>query len=228
MRTGLVAAGANIAVVSLFAVLYGIFSNSPQIMGLGLSGILAGLGLIGAGSSPPEGPSVALGEIISLLLNALTSITEEFDLTNSSLMVVGGNDAKIVVSPKETPSSINPGVGVTGGTPYLAIPLGHILEEISPLNNIDEVSLRNTLSDIVITHLNVGKLVDTTLLAPGVLRVSIAGLRDEISELEGKYPISPLTILLLAILYRLTGKGLRVKETGRIVDGAYWILEMEE
>ena len=228
MRTGLIAAGANIAVVSLFAVLYGVFSNSSQILGLGLSGVLAGLGLVGVGASPPEGPSTALEEIIGILLNALSAITEELDLNNTRIGITGGEEAKIIISTREASRHIPPGVGVSGGTPYLAIPVGHILEEVSTLQYPEEAVLRNNLSDIIVTHLNIAKLVDIVFLEHGLARISIAGVREEIGGFERRYPLSPLTLLLLVILYRLTGRSIWVRESGRIVDGAYWIVELGE
>ena len=224
MRIGLVAAGANIATISLVALVYGILSGSPQVTGLSLSGVLAGIAVIGVGASPPPGPSTALQEISRLLLNTITSINEQLDLNDATVQVVM-RDQPLIVLAKDDVETLEPGIGATSKTTYVAIPLSGVLEEVSRLPEINYLDLRNALTEILIDSLGVAKLADVDLSSGSKVKVTLAGVARDLLDLEN-YPLSPLTLLLLASLGRITGSVVRLVGKGRTPEGLYWVFEM--
>lgn len=217
MRTGLVAVGANIAVVSALASIYGLLSGNPQLVGVGLSGIITGLAILGVGTTPREGPRESLLEALKLLLNSHASILESIDLLTHNLWIVKGDPPLLIATLAGRAERVDPGVGVWGGSPYLAIPLSGVAEEVGGLGELSEPALRNALSDLLTVEYQVAGVVDV-VLEDGVVRVSLLGVGGEFRRLQG-YPLDPLVLLLLVLLYRLTGRGLRLVDYNVVGDG---------
>ncbi len=217
MKASLIAAGVNIIVVSVFAVFYGIFSSASQITGIGLSGILAGLGVIGVGASPTEGPNRALREAISLLLNSIVAIMEEADIINPNIIVKGLPQPLIIITSKELDIEAEPGVGVRGDTTYIAIPLGSTLRSVKKIEEEAE-TLPGVLEEILTRELGLSRIVEVSYESPLKLRIRLSGLGEEIRSLERSYPLSLLSLLVLIVYYRLTGNNARLTEYKLVGD----------
>ncbi len=218
MRTGLIAVGANIAVVSALASLYGLLSSNPQLVGIGLSGVITGLAILGVGTTPREGPRESLLETLKLLLNSHASILESIDLLTHNLWVIGGDPPLLIATLAGGAERVDPGIGVWAGSPYLAIPLTGVAEDVGALGELSEAGLRNALSDLLTVEYQVAGVVDAGLEDGGVVRVSLLGVRGEFRELQG-YPLDPLVLLVLVLLYRLTGRSVRLIEYSVVGDG---------
>lgn len=226
MKSGLVAAGINIIVVSVFAVFYGIFSSAPQITGIGISGILAGLGVIGAGASPPEGPSRALKEGVGVLLNSIVAVMEEADIVNPNIMVKSLPQPLIVISSKDQDLEAEPGVGVKGDTTYIAIPLGGTLGNIKRIEEESE-ALPGILEEILGRELSLSRIVEASYETPLKLKIQLSGLSEEIRSLERSYPLSLVSLLVLIVYYRLTGNDARLIEYKLTGDSASIAIEVK-
>lgn len=224
MRLGLVAAGANIAVISLVALVYGIVVNSPQVVGVSLSGVLAGVAIAGAGTSPATGPSTALQSISRLLLNTITSIQEQLDLVNARIRVDMGEQPLLIVTNGDIGEKMDPGIGATVTGTYIAMPLSGVLEDIERLPVVNYIDLKNIITEILTNTLAIARLAEVEVEGSRV-RVSVAGVPQDLTDLES-FPITPLSILVMIGLARLTGRTIQLVKRGRTPDGFYWILEM--
>jgi hypothetical protein len=227
LNTNIVAAGINIVIISAVSAVYGLYESNAQILGVGLSGVLLGLALIGIGTSTHEGSSRFFEEALRVGLNGLASVQEVLDLVEYKLAVVGGAEPKIVLSRRgEEVNDVDPGIGVSSGAPYISIPLSNVLTDVAALDEVTETSLRNSLYDHLVEELSVCRALDVEL-SGGNVKITVSGLDEKVRPFTG-YPVSPLTLLLAALLYRLTGRSLRLLEHGRLVDGAYWVFRILE
>ena len=224
MRLGIVIAGANIAAISLVALAYGVLTNSPQVVGISLSGIMTGIAIAGAGASPPQGPSLALQYASKLLLNAITSIGEQLDLNNATLQVIISDPPLLVLSNEETLEHVDPGIGATSTTTYMAVPLSGVLEEVERLPSLNYIDLRNIATELITGSLGIGRIAEVEVNGD-IVRVSIAGVPPELESLEA-YPITPLTILIMALISKLAGSRVKLVKRGRTPEGYYWIVQL--
>lgn len=217
MRTALVAAGANIALIAGLATLYGILASSQQIVGVGLSGVITGLALIGAGSTPREGAREPLIEAVRIFLNSHAGILESIGLLPHEIHILPGDPPLLVIAGSSTTPRVDPGIGVKSGSIYLAIPLRNVLDNLPPLGEPTEAALRNIFSDLLTSEYRVASITDIEFEGDQV-RATLLGVSEEFRSLQG-YPLDPLVLLVLVLLFRLTGKGVRLIEYNHVGGG---------
>jgi hypothetical protein len=124
LNTRLLILGLNILVVSLLLVVYGVLVGDNGLVGVAVSlGIVGGVLVVY--STTPQDPSIiALTSYSEILVNATTSALEDLDLLEPSICAIRRADLTLLVYSKTPcPVEVDPGLGFTSGSPYLAIPV---------------------------------------------------------------------------------------------------------
>jgi hypothetical protein len=221
--------GINIVVVAVLLAVY-----SFMIMDTGLLGVAISLALVGGVmvvySTAPQDPTTNfLLNYSKNLVNVLTSSLEDLDLLDSKIWIARRSDTTLAVFSR-TPclEDVDPGIGFSGGSPYIAIPI-----EIPAIEYAETVSAESSedigrmLRSLLIDEFSICRNVDVSY-EDGLYRVTVIGLSSSLNEFM-KYPLDPYTVITLATISRVLGARC-VKLVGRrsIPDGVEIFVKVEK
>lgn len=221
--------GLNIIVISLFLALYGLMSGVNSLIGVASSlGVLGGVFIVY--SRIPRDPTItALVNYSKILLESTTSIIEDLDLLDSNLCIVRkGNELLAVYSKIPCPIQVDPGVGFTGGSPYLAIPIEiPLVEGFEATGTVDQAILERMLRTIIVDELGMARELGLTITG-NTYHVYIHGLIEVLKDYS-KYPVDPYVIVTAAIIaYTTSASSIRVVEKTTTPDGVVIALRAGE
>lgn len=230
MNTRLLVLGVNIIVVSALLAVYGILVGNSGLVGIALSvGILGGILVVY--STTPQDPSVvALASYSEILVNAVTSTLEDLDLLESRICAVKRDNYTYLVYSKTTcPLGVDPGVGFTGGSPYLAIPAStpSVLVESSSEPTSSTTLLERSLTEILVGEFSACRGVRVEEEG-GFYRVHIMGLTGLLKQYLER-PVDPFTLFVLVVSSEILRAGcVKLIEKKITPDGVLIVLRSEK
>ena len=219
--------GINIVVVAVLLAVY-----SFVIMDTGLLGVAISLALVGGVmvvySTAPQDPTTNfLLNYSKNLVNVLTSSLEDLDLLDSNIWIARRSDTTLAVFSR-TPciEDVDPGIGFSGGSPYIAIPIEVPATEYTASVESSE-DVERMLRSLLIDEFSICRNVDVSY-EDGLYRVTVIGLSSSLNEFM-KYPLDPYTVITLATISRVLGARC-VKLVGRrsIPDGVEIFVKVEK
>lgn len=227
MNMRLLVLGLNILVVSILLVVYGILIGDNGLVGIALSTSIIG-GVLVVYSTTPQDPSItALMSYSEILTNAIISTLEDLDLLESQICVIKrGNHVLLVYSKNPCPIEVDPGVGFTSGSPYLAIPLKTLIEFSESSSETTSTLLERALTTLLIEEYSACRSVRVEEEG-GFYRVYISGLVEVLKQYLEK-PIDPYTLLtLMAASIALTTRCVRLVDKRIMPDSILLIIGVE-
>lgn len=220
--------GVNVLVVSVLLVAYGFLVGESGLVGVGFSASILG-GVLAVYSTIPQDPSVvALVNYSSLLLNAVTSVLEDLDLLDPQVCAIRRGDVTLLVySETPCPFKVDPGVGFSGGSPYLAIPTSTPSTLYEATGESTSTLLERSLTALLVDEFSVCKGVRVEEEA-GQYVVYITGLAD-VSKQFLERPLDPYTLLVLTVSSGvLAATCVRLIERRISPDGVLVVLRAEK
>ena len=227
MNMRLLILGINVLVVSVLLVVYGILVGDSGLVGIALSTSIVG-GVLVVYSTTPQDPSItALTGYSEILVNAITSTLEDLDLLESQVCVVKKSDSVLLVYSKiPCPIEVDPGVGFTGGSPYLAIPLRTLSELVESSSEVISTILERALITLLVEEYSACRSVRVEEES-GFYRVYISGLVETLKQYLER-PVDPYTLLTLVAASRaLATRCVRLVEKRIMPDSVLLVLGVE-
>jgi len=230
VNTSLLILGLNIVVVSALLSLYGLIIGDSGLVGIAASLGLAG-GVIVAYSRAPQDPSTtSLLNYSKALVNTVTSVLEDLDLLESNICIARKDTELLMVYSKTPcPVEVDPGLGFSSGSPYLAIPIETPSIEITETSStsITEESIERVLRSLLVDDLTICRGVKVASEGESY-RVFITGLAEYLKDFT-KYPIDPYTMLVLTIVsYTTSARCVRLVQRIHMPEGLMLILRVEK
>jgi len=219
--------GVNILVVSVLLIVYGILISDSGLVGIALSTSIVG-GVLVVYSTIPQDPSItALTGYSEILINAVTSTLEDLDLLESQICAIKrGDNVLLVYSKTPCPLEVDPGVGFTSGSPYLAIPLRTLSELVESSSETTSTLLERALTTLLIEEYSACRSVRVEEES-GFYRVHISGLVDVLKQYLER-PLDPYTLLaLVAASSALTTRCVRLIDKRIMPDSVLLLLGVE-
>jgi len=227
LNTRLLIFGLNVLVISLILVVYGVVVGDNGLVGVAVSIGLVG-GVLVVYSTTPQDPSImALTSYSDILVNAVTSALEDLDLLESSICTVRRTDATLLVYSKTPcPIEVDPGLGFTSGSPYLAIPVKTPSEVIESTSESAITLLERNLVTILVDEYSACRSVRVEEEG-GFIRVYITGLVETLKQYCER-PLDPYVLLVLSSASRILGaRCIRLVDKKNMPDGLLLILGVE-
>ncbi|MEM2021699.1 MAG: hypothetical protein QXP80_05700 [Zestosphaera sp.] len=225
MNRRLLVLSVNVLAVSALVLLYGVVTYETSLIGVALSSILLGLVLLTSCFTVTESIVNALTEYSTLTSNALASVTEDMDLLESKMYVVqSGEGLRLVIIKVGRPEGVGPGLGVRFGEPYLAIPIDDVLKDVPQVEELVEGALESSLTSVLVETLGLCSRV-VVRWSGGYVRVELVGVSKALEGLKG-LPLNPFNTLVAVALARITGRGVKLVESGSTVGGMYFTHEV--
>jgi hypothetical protein len=219
--------GINIVVVAVLLAVY-----SFVIMDTGLLGVAISLALVGGVmvvySTAPQDPTTNfLLNYSKNLVNVLTSSLEDLDLLDSKIWITRRSDTTLAVFSR-TPclEDVDPGIGFSGGSPYIAIPIEIPATEYTASVEGSE-DVEKMLRSLLIDEFSICRNVDVSY-EDGLYRVTVIGLSSSLNEFM-KYPLDPYTVITLATISRVLGaRCVKLVDRRSIPDGVEIFIKVEK
>ncbi|MCX8198515.1 MAG: hypothetical protein N3E36_00560 [Sulfolobales archaeon] len=226
MNTRLLVLGLNIIAVSCMIMAYGFTINDTGLVGLSTSsGIMGGVLLVFSFTTA-EGIVNAFNEYSVLMTNGLTTVMEDLDLLDAKPSITSRRGELYLLLSKASPDDdVDPGIGTLHGLPYIAIPIGSVLQDASALENFESSIVEPAISSILIDDMGLCSRVSVEV-SNRFIKVTLTGVSKEVEKLLG-YPINPLTALTMTALARLTKTDVRLVNMDRVVGGYYMVFEVK-
>jgi hypothetical protein len=190
--------GINILIASALLVVYGLLIGDSGLVGIGLSTSILG-GVLAIYSTIPQDPSlVALANYSNLLVNAVTSTLEDLDLLEPQICAIKRSDSTLLVYSKiPCPLEVDPGIGFSGGSPYLAIPVNIPTTLYEASGESTSTLLERSLTAVLVEEFSACKSVRVEEES-GQYIVYITGLAEVPKQFLEK-PLDPYTLLVLTV-----------------------------
>ena len=229
MISRLLILGLNIIILATLLGAYGLIVGDN-----GLIGVSASMGLVGGvlviySSAPVEASTSSLMSYTGTLVNAVTSTLEDLDLLDSNICSIRKRDMYLLVFSKvPCPLRVDPGIGFTGGSPYLAIPIEPLpIETPGSSSELSDKAIEDQLRSILVDELSICKSVRVESES-GLYRVQISGLNEQLREYV-EYPVDPYTIITLSTITQITPMNCtRLINRVNIPDGILLVTRVEE
>lgn len=228
MNTRLLILGLNILVVSLLLVVYGVLVGDNGLVGVAVSlGIVGGVLVVY--STTPQDPSImALTSYSEILVNATTSALEDLDLLEPSICAIRRADLTLLVYSKTPcPVEVDPGLGFTSGSPYLAIPVKTPIELTESSSEPVVIQLERNLVTLLVDEYSACRSVRVEEEG-GFIRVYITGLAETLRQYCER-PVDPYALLVLALASSILGaRCIRLVDKKATPDGLILVLGVEQ
>lgn len=227
MNARLFVFGINIIVISLILVVYSVLVSDNSLIGVAVSVGLVG-GVLVVYSTTPQDPSVmALTSYSEILVNAVTSTLEDLDLLESNICAVRRtNNTLLVYSKTPCPIEVDPGLGFTSGSPYLAIPVKTPIELTESSSEPAVTQLERNLVTLLVDEYSACRTVRVEEEG-GFIRVYIAGLAETLRQYCER-PVDPYALLVLALASSILGaRCIRLVDKKATPDGLILVLGVE-
>jgi len=221
--------GLNIIVISLFLALYGLMSGVNSLIGVASSlGVLGGVFIVY--SRIPRDPTItALVNYSKYFLNQLRVLLKTLIYWIQIYVLLEKEmNCWAVYSKIPCPIQVDPGVGFTGGSPYLAIPIEiPLVEGFEATGTVDQATLERMLRTIIVDELGMARELGLTITG-NTYHVYIHGLIEVLKDYS-KYPVDPYVIVTAAIIaYTTSASSIRVVEKTTTPDGVVIALRAGE
>jgi len=193
--------GINIVIASILLLAYGLVMAMPSVIGVSMSMAVIG-GVIAVYSSLPRDPEAGfLLSYVKTLVNGLTAAIEDLDLLDAhSSIVRSGAGTLLIVSRAPCVENVDPGLGFSQGSPYIAIPL----ESLSTVfEGVSAEDVESFLRAVLVDELSICRAVSVSVEG-NIYRVALSGLSDLLKEFT-RYPLDPYTVVTLLALSRVAG-----------------------
>jgi hypothetical protein len=222
MNTRLLILAINIIAASIILLVYGFTVNDTGLIGLSYSTLILGSVIAVLSYTYSEPILEPLLMFTRGLLNGVTTILEDLDLTDAKPSIIKAHDGSYFLLYARTVSNkIDPGIGVIHETPYLAIPL-ETRREIPVLEEISRDSLETVLSSILVEQSHLCKSI-TVDITGNYVKTTIIGANKRIKEITG-HPVEPMIIIIGLILAQaMNATRVSLVEKGTIPDGEYYV-----
>lgn len=225
MNRRLLVLSVNVLAVSALVLLYGVVTYETSLIGVALSSILLGLVLLTSCFTVTETIVNTLTEYSTLTSNALASVMEDMNLLESKIHVVRGDEGlRLVIIKAGRSEGVGPGLGVRFGEPYLAIPIDDVLKDVPQVEELVEGALESSLTSVLVETLGLCSRV-VVRWSGGYVRVELVGVSKALEGLKG-LPLNPFNTLVAVALARITGRGVKLVESGSTVGGMYFTHEV--
>lgn len=228
MNTRLLVLGVNVLAASALIAVYGVLTSNSGLVGIALSISVVG-GVLIVYSTTPQDPSVlALTSYSEILLNAVTSTLEDLDLLESRICVIRKKDSTYLVYSKiPCPFEVDSGVGFTGGSPYLAIPVSTPSVPIESSNEPTSLLLERSLAEILVGEFSACRSVRVEE-EDGLYTVHVVGPAEVLKQYLER-PVDPFTLFILIVSSEvLRAQSVRLIEKKITPDGILVVLRSEK
>ena len=211
-------AGINIIVISLILFMVGYINGIELLMAVSSSNAILGLILTTIGLSysiPSVKYLVRTVDTYSLLI---AKILEDLGIVNPVITLCVSDREYIVYHKGEIYcKDINPGIGLSGKNPYLAIDVSRI----APAITYKSESIREALVNTIVNELSIGSRVLVTR-SKEKIAIEITGIDRESIEVLSR-PCNALHLIVPIVLYRVTGKTVSI--VNEVVRGDRYSIE---
>ncbi len=207
--------GLNILGVSLLLGIYGYLVNDSRLIGVALSGVMAGTVISVLGWTHTEYAVNLYADYYRLVRNIVIPLMEDLGLTGVLPSVIfSKGKAYLFVSPgKPILDKISGSViGIYEGIPYIAVPIPEDLPEVGRATRGYE--LESVLRDVLINTYGIGSNVEVTLGSD--IKILIYNVPTHNIHLS-KDPLNPVDLALLITTARSLHRSLVLKE--RVIRG---------
>ncbi|MEM3838061.1 MAG: hypothetical protein QW736_01185 [Fervidicoccaceae archaeon] len=219
--------GLNITLISALLALYGLLINSSSLVGLFASNVILGLVIIAISFSTKEGLSNVLLNYSNILTRYATLTIEEFELLEAMPALVKKDDKIfLVLTNSKDFNHLEAGLGFNKNLPYLAIPVDDLMNDIEKLNEDSGHAIEAELGELLTEEFPVSKRVRVEY-SNKTIKISLIEIDKRILDFY-KYPLDPVTFLMMIILNRLTDKNLLLKNKSINIDQATYEFEVLE
>ncbi len=213
--------GINIIALSIAYILLSLGSPYESLLGIGFSTFLLGLILLIIGITYVEPLDKLYQSFYNIMYDLFSLLLEDSGLLyTAQIKTCFKNDvALLLVSGKNVEcDSVNSGIGVIGGSPYIALPISHFIDTSIAQTSTSSPDIESLIRTYITGYLHMAKDVSLSH-NKNQIKVELYGVRKEILSTM-KNPINPTKIILLSLLTLAYAKGLRVIDE-KIVEDSY-------
>lgn len=220
----LLAVGSNLLVASILLSIYGYLVNDGGLLGIGFSTAVLSTVLIALAYEPNPQTRELLIDYTTKLSKALASLLEDLDLLPPRVRAVWVGEQLLLTISKGMVEPAGPGIGVVGGTPYIALPLEDSEFEVPDLSTVAreqvELSIERLLREVI-------EASDISVkIGEGSVRISIYGVSEALNQLSN-YPINPLITVALNTVSRCLRRSLTLVDYSKSGRDHHLLIEVE-
>lgn len=218
--------GINISIISALLLIYGVVVGNSGLVGVFASSLLMGFVLLALSFSTQEGILNTYQNYAYLLTVALISVIEDLDLLDAKIVIARKNgDMYLMLSKTGGIDLPEPGIGVSGNSTYLTIPVNNILDDVEEIGDLNPVALGAGLTEVLVRELSICSRLSIEMLEDRVVRLNLVDIDRRVREYL-KYPVDPCTLLTMVAVARLTGRGVFLRERSIGLNNVVYVLEV--
>lgn len=217
--------GVNVSLISALLTLYGLLSNNPGLVGLFASTLITGLVITTLSFSTREGLLNTLINYTTMLTKSATSIIEDFDLLEATLIATRKNNSIYIVLARS--NDINPpepGIGFYKNTPYLAIPVDDLMKDVEELGEVDKSVIEAELNEVLVDEFSICRRIHIEHYNK-TINLTLIEVDEKIREFL-KYPLDPATLLTMITLNKLINKNIALKNKSLYSNNIAYVFEV--
>ncbi|MEM1638458.1 MAG: hypothetical protein QXJ69_00050 [Desulfurococcaceae archaeon] len=217
--------GINIVLISAMFTLYGLIINNPSLVGLFASFLITGSVIVVLSFTTREGLLSIFTSYSDILTRFATSIVEDFDLLESTLAVIRrGNNTYIVFTKSTSITQPEPGVGFNSNTPYIAILVNELMNDIEELSEANESVIETELNETFVEEFSVCRRIGAEY-SGGSIKLVLVDVDDRVKEFF-KYPLDPVTLLIMVALRKLINRDIVLKSKSMEFNNVVYVFEV--
>ncbi len=226
MEVRYVAIGSSVTAVAATFLGFGIVTGEQVVAGVSISSLVLGITILALGLTYVE-PATELMRYYGSDLSALTSrFLEDLGIAGRHVLRTCFVDGGIVAVYSRKPlgcKGVRVGLGVSGGNPYLGVPVEGIASSLSPPANPGVMEgLTDYLRDHLIKSFRLCRDVTVTAGDGGVLRIEL-----RLNEMGRQLLRSPVNLVRLAAVVAVSKYfGRNVEVVDEVVTGGTYLMTL--